>query len=842
MNRYRIVRPIRRGGTAELFEALVQGDGGFQRRVALKRMLKEHADDESFNAAFVDEAKIASHLHHANIVAVLDFGEMDGLPFQVLELVDGFDLGILALELKERKLPIGAEIALYIVTEIATALDYAHTATDAQNRELEIVHRDVSPENILISWAGDVKLADFGIARSLERRAATRADVARGKRAYMAPEQARGELADARADIFALGCVLHRILTGSSPLESDAVRRDVLAGMPVPLDPDIPEDLARIIQKATEPDKKNRYATAGVLRSDCIRALAKRADGDGRALLRALMSNVRPADTLRPENPLNAFMMLELVLKEQSGDLRRFESVIAQPITVREEQSTATNEEDTPATDGEKKRSREDSHPPVIIPQSVIGPYRIERMIGQGGFAGVYRAFHLILGTEVALKVLHAGFDEHSIPGRRFAREIAVLEKLDHPCLVRVRDSGVTEDGRPWLAMDLLRGRTLHAMTSGTKMSVSRAWSLSRDVAAGLAVAHRHGIIHRDLKPRNIILITDHERERAKIVDFGIAVLIGPEAEHTRFTQVGGRLGTPRWMAPEQIIDASNVGPSTDLYALGLLMYTMVAGHPPFDCPEEQVIKKHLEERPPPLPEAGDLEAVIFSLLEKDPKRRPESAEEVIAALDGLELGQTWDPTSIVPPREPTTLAPQSAPIRITTTIAHPKSRALLLVGMAGLLVMLAVAVALARRPEINLVQAESQPVVQRQPQLQVQSVQERPVQEDIEPEVELDPSGEPERPAIEEIPVKKRPKRRAAVLEEPAKPEPLTPSKLRSELSSLRGRLAAQSTSLPPDRFRALDRRWLDLRSVLSDDLQGEALSRLSRDIAALRAEINAE
>src|SRR5262249_51874896 len=141
--------------------------------------------------------------------------------------------------------------------------------------------------NILISWAGDVKLADFGIARSLERRAATRADVVRGKKAYMAPEQARGELVDARADLFALGCVLHRLATGKSPLEDEGVRREVLAGARAPLDDHLPEDLRKIIARAIEPNKKDRYANAGELSAECARAIAKRSEGDSRALLRA---------------------------------------------------------------------------------------------------------------------------------------------------------------------------------------------------------------------------------------------------------------------------------------------------------------------------------------------------------------------------------------------------------------------------------------------------------------------------------------------------------------------------------------------------------------------------
>src|SRR5687768_422945 len=178
---------------AEVFEAFVVGDRGFERRVALKRLLPGHAADDAFVRAFIDEARIVSQLHHASIVSVFDFGVLDDEPFLVSEWVDGVDLARLAELAGESGARMPVEIALRIATEVAYALAYAHEARDVEGRLMNIVHRDVSPENILVSWEGDIKLADFGIARAIRRLEETRVGVTKGKLGFMAPEQIKGQ-------------------------------------------------------------------------------------------------------------------------------------------------------------------------------------------------------------------------------------------------------------------------------------------------------------------------------------------------------------------------------------------------------------------------------------------------------------------------------------------------------------------------------------------------------------------------------------------------------------------------------------------------------------------------
>jgi hypothetical protein len=214
--RYRLIRTIASGGMAQIYEAVLVGARGFERQVAIKRILPQHAHDPAMRRMFFDEARVASRLHHGNIVQILDFGVVDGSEFIVMEFVDGVDAAR-ALKRCER-FPEG--VAFHVVAEIAHALHYAHTLRDTAGEPLGIVHRDVSPHNILLSWEGDVKLSDFGIALAMEREERTRTGLVKGKLQYMAPEQATGSVVTSAADIYSLGMTLQELL-GDDHGESD---------------------------------------------------------------------------------------------------------------------------------------------------------------------------------------------------------------------------------------------------------------------------------------------------------------------------------------------------------------------------------------------------------------------------------------------------------------------------------------------------------------------------------------------------------------------------------------------------------------------------------------------
>ena len=270
---------------AEVFEAELVGELGFARKVAIKRMLGEAATDLATAQRFLDEARIASKLHHANIVAITDVGLLDGLPFQVLELVDGID----ARQLQSAaggKLPV--EIALIVAADVAHALDHAHGARDAAGLPLGIVHRDVKPSNVLVSWGGDVKLTDFGIALARDRAAVTEAGIVPGTAGFIAPEQRTRSEVDGRADVFALGLMLHALITGYTPLQDISVEIQLLAGVPVPLDATLPADVKALIERAVAPERRAR-PTAAELADAIGIALSPRLTRDPRSYLRSFL-------------------------------------------------------------------------------------------------------------------------------------------------------------------------------------------------------------------------------------------------------------------------------------------------------------------------------------------------------------------------------------------------------------------------------------------------------------------------------------------------------------------------------------------------------------------------
>jgi serine/threonine protein kinase len=204
---------------AETFLAVKRGPAGFEQRVCLKRVLPARAEDERFLEQFWDEARLLAHLHYPGIVQVHDFGESDGAYYMALELVDGTDLERLTSGLRKSAKLFPDTLALYVTGEILSALHYAHSLI-VDGEELGIVHRDISPSNILISKNGDVKLTDFGIAKFRSRRHKTETGYVKGKIAYMSPEQVRGDELDARSDIFSVGVLLHEIVTGVHPFDA----------------------------------------------------------------------------------------------------------------------------------------------------------------------------------------------------------------------------------------------------------------------------------------------------------------------------------------------------------------------------------------------------------------------------------------------------------------------------------------------------------------------------------------------------------------------------------------------------------------------------------------------
>ena len=278
-SRYYLIDKLAVGGMAEVYKAKLFSNHGFEMLLVLKKILPHLSANEEFVQMFVDEAKITVELRHQNIVQVFDFGCYDENYFIAMECVDGKDLKTLLKELAKRGEFIPVELVVYIVHEICKGLDYAHKKTDASGKALGLVHRDVTPANILISYTGEVKIADFGIAKARTSVYNTRDGVLKGKYEYMSPEQAAGETVDFRSDIFEVGILLHEMLTGRRLFHTDSDTKTlelIKSGIypePIERHPRVTPRLNQITMRALQKNAATRFADAKAMQSalaECI--------------------------------------------------------------------------------------------------------------------------------------------------------------------------------------------------------------------------------------------------------------------------------------------------------------------------------------------------------------------------------------------------------------------------------------------------------------------------------------------------------------------------------------------------------------------------------------------
>jgi len=271
--RYFLIDKIAVGGMAEVFKAKSFSHGGFEKLLVIKRILQHLSENEEFVEMFIDEAKISVELQHPNIVQIYDFGRIADNYFIAMECVEGKDVKGILRKLAERRKMLPLEYAVYIAHEMCKGLDYAHKRTDMQGTPLGIVHRDVSPSNILVSYSGEVKVADFGIAKAQISAYNTKGGVLKGKFEYMSPEQARGEDLNHQADLFATGIILHEMLTGRRLFKSESDIRTlerikaVDAAPPSQLNPGIPKRLDDIVMRALTSDRADRFQDARELQT-----------------------------------------------------------------------------------------------------------------------------------------------------------------------------------------------------------------------------------------------------------------------------------------------------------------------------------------------------------------------------------------------------------------------------------------------------------------------------------------------------------------------------------------------------------------------------------------------
>ena len=276
---YVLLEKIATGGMAEVWKARMRGVEGFQKIVAIKKILPHLSDNQDFIEMFIDEAKLAAQLNHNNIIHIYDLGKIQSSYYIAMEYVDGSDLKTILKRAQERDQPMTIELALFVASKIAAALDYAHRKRDFDDHELGLVHRDVSPQNVLISEEGDIKLCDFGIAKAASKASHTQAGALKGKLQYMSPEQAWGKNIDKRSDIFALSTVLfemltgRRLFTGDNELSILEQVREARVTAPSQFNDEVTPEIDAIVLKALQKEPEKRYQTAGEMARDLDQVL-----------------------------------------------------------------------------------------------------------------------------------------------------------------------------------------------------------------------------------------------------------------------------------------------------------------------------------------------------------------------------------------------------------------------------------------------------------------------------------------------------------------------------------------------------------------------------------------
>ena len=315
---YTLLERIATGGMAEVFRARAEGLAGFEKIVVIKRVLDSLASDPEFIGLFVDEAKIAVRLLHVNIVQVFELGRAGDHHYMALEFVAGLDMARLVSKSHPRG-PFPVALALFVTCEVLKALDFAHSRCDDEGRPLHIVHCDISPQNMLVSFAGEVKITDFGISRAAFQASSVH-DVIRGKYAYMSPEQVEGKPLDGRSDLFSLGIVLFELLTGrrlfKRETREETIRRVRQAEVPSPRTyrPEVSEDLEALLLRALARRPSDRFATAGEMLEAVgqlmVREGHRATNSDLAAFVRRLTSSEAESTPDKPEFSATAIVAL----------------------------------------------------------------------------------------------------------------------------------------------------------------------------------------------------------------------------------------------------------------------------------------------------------------------------------------------------------------------------------------------------------------------------------------------------------------------------------------------------------------------------------------------------
>ncbi|MEQ9503768.1 MAG: protein kinase [Deltaproteobacteria bacterium] len=597
---YEIRGHLATGGMGEVYIARKRGIAGFERMVVLKIMLAHLAHDERFSRMFIDEARICSQLSHPNIVQVFDLGESEsGALFLAMEHLSGHSVAECIKVMAQRGVWIPIEIAVRMIADAAHGLAYAHAATDTVGESLDLVHRDISPENLFATYAGPVKILDFGVAKVKGNLAKTQHGEFKGKVGYMAPEIIRGQPADPRCDMFSLGIVLFEMLTNRrlfhAAVPATALHR-VLSG-PIPrvqkLRGDVDDELASIVHGMLERDPKRRLGTSeGVAArlegwlagrdvtnkvvGDWLREAFKDAHEAQARIQHQLEATGRidPAQ-LKEVRRLGGADIADTVVRELSSEEREAAAWDSQNIEV--EQPGVFLDDDRWI-----RRSRWSRWALLIVLLAMVGyggtklveksiadvrdtpregatyaeRYLVESVVESSPSIIVATTRDTTTNEALLLRATPPIVTRRSVVLGSIHRANAELEKLKLDLLPPAKMIGVAGD-RIYSTYPVEEGRTLETVVTKEAISTDSARSLVVDIAEGIAQAHAVGVVHGALDPTTIWVTRKDHRPRILGFQSGVATV--------------QQLSNATFIAPEHKPDVPQ-GPAVDQYALAAVL------------------------------------------------------------------------------------------------------------------------------------------------------------------------------------------------------------------------------------------------------------------------------
>lgn len=644
-----------RGGMARVWLAMSTGANGFRKLVVVKQLRPEFADNERVRMMFVDEARLAAKLNHPNTVQTLEVTEHEGEFFMVMEYLDGQPLDAI-----QRQGPVPLDALLAVLIDACAGLHHAHESRDLDGSELGVVHRDVSPQNIFVTYTGDVKVVDFGIAKTAIASSVSQHGEIKGKINYMAPEQALGMSVDRRADIFSLGVILYSALSGRRLWDGTPENR-VLERLRVGDIPKLearpaglgapPAELVNICNRCIAPAARDRYATALELQTD-LEAFAKRNGGAfARRELGAFLSRSFEAQRARRRSVIeekvralaDGTLIADAVRRSAGSSSERPKrqsshaprkvptppplppkrkssqnlAAMPRPAGVSQERSNVGNSDPVLQTAPTKRpptsrRSGQPSSPSWRMPE----PYKLVSRLSQTAL--IFEAKDLHTKRGVTVQLLKGALSDDEL-----ALRYGPSARLRHPNTVRLLDVGSVKQPVPvtYLVRENVLGETLKAAFANLPMPRARVFKIAHAILASLADAHGQGVVHGRLTPEHVLLEA-HEADDdvVKVLGYWPSNVAVPRQDDEAYRD------------PEAQDGVTTVG--TDLFAVGQIMHTCLMGAP---LPMGHVAK-HVPK---------DLVEFFRRALDPDSRQRFQTAQEMQRAIHGLSWDYNFDDGAI---------------------------------------------------------------------------------------------------------------------------------------------------------------------------------------------------